>query len=403
MMLKKYIWFVIWAAALCSCSKTDETEIKPIKPNESQPLDTVYIKKAEATFDKMFELFWYDRMKIMYDKHPNILNANTNTSTYPYDLGYAFVWGYGSVLSAYNAIFQRSPSFSDFEKKYKNKIVDGLEIYYNTSKHPAAYACFPNDWDDRFYDDNVWLGIDLVELYNRTKDSWYLDKAKIIWTFILTGKDTVLGGGIYWKEGDKTTKNTCSNAPAAVLGLKLYQSTKDVSYLTTSKELYEWTKKNLQDPTDYLYWDCIKVSGTIEKSKFAYNSGQMIQAAALLYTITKNEKYLSEAKLVAESAYNYYFEKYTLPTGETITVLKKGSLWFNAIMFRGFAELHQIEKNMKYIAAFRQSLDYAWRYARDPQTGLFNSDFSGRTTDKEKDLLTQGGIIEMYARMATIQ
>ena len=149
--------------------------------------------------------------------------------------------------------------------------------------------------------------------------------------------------------------------------------------------------------------NCIKTSGVIEKPKFAYNSGEMIQAAALLYNITKNEKYLSEAKLVAESAYNYYFEKYTLPTGETIMVLKKGSLWFNAIMFRGFAELHQIEKNMKYITAFKQSLDYAWRYARDPQTGLFSADFTGRTIDNEKDLLTQGGIIEMYARMSTLK
>ncbi len=403
-MLKKYLCIAIWAAAICSCSTNNDPDIIPIKPAEKQPLDTAYIKKAEATFDKMFELFWYDRMKIMYDKYPNTLKTNTNQTSYPYEEGYAFVWGYGSVLSAYSAIFQRSPDFSNFEKKYKSKIIDGLEIYYNTSKKPAAYGSFPNDWDDRYYDDNIWLGIDLVELYDRTKDTWYLDKAKIIWKFILSGKDNVLGGGIYWKEEEaKTSKNTCSNAPAAVLGLKLYQSTRDEAYLTTAKEIYEWTKKNLQDPSDYLYWDSMKSDGTIEKWKFAYNTGQMIQAAALLYNITNNAKYLTDAKLSAESAYNYFFEKYTLPTGETITVLKKGSLWFNAVMFRGFAELNKIEKNMKYITAFKQSLDYAWRYAKDPQTGLFNSDFSGRTTDEKKDLLTQGGIIEMYARMATIQ
>jgi hypothetical protein len=403
MIIKKLFLLTVIAAALCSCNNNNEPDIIAKKPDAKQSVDTLYIKKAEATFDKMFELFWYDRMKIMYDKYPNLMATNTNTSSYPYEVGYAFVWGYGSVLSAYNTIFQHSPDFSNFEKKYKDKIKDGLEIYYNTSKKPAAYACFPNDWDDRFYDDNIWLGIDLVELYDRTKDTWYLDKAKIVWNFVLSGKDDVLGGGIYWKEGDKTSKNTCSNAPAAVLGLKLYQTTKDESYLNTSKEIYEWTKKNLQDPADHLYWDNIKTNGTIEKPKFSYNAGQMLQAAVLLYNVTKNEKYLNEARLIAESAYNYYFEKYSLPTGETITVLKKGSLWFHAIMFRGFAELHPVDKNMKYLSAFKQSLDHAWRYARDAQSGLFSSDMSGRTTDNEKDLLTQGGIIEMYARFATLQ
>ncbi len=397
-----YILLSLLALAFYGCSDDEQADITPTKPPVKGDIDSVYIQRAEATFDKMFELYWYNDMKIMYDKYPNLMKTNKNTSSYDYELGYAFVWGYGAVLSAYNTIFQHSPSSYEFQHKYKTKITNGLEIYYNTSKNPAAYACFANSWDDRFYDDNMWLGIDLVELYDKTKETWYLDKAKTIWTFLMSGKDNVLGGGIYWKEGEKNSKNTCSNAPAAVLGLKLYNSTKDNTYLETSKELYKWTKDNLQDKSDYLYWDNIKTNGTIEKPKYSYNSGQMLQAAVLLYNITKNETYLNEAKQIAESAHNYFFEKYTLTTGETITILKKGSLWFNAVMLRGFAELYQVDKDTKYITSFRQSLNHAWKYARDSQTGLFNSDLSGRTTDTEKDLLTQGAIIEMYARMATL-
>ncbi len=33
-------------------------------------------------------------------------------------------------------------------------------------------------------------------------------------------------------------------------------------------------KKNLQDSTDYLYFDNIRLDGKIGKAKFAYNSGQ---------------------------------------------------------------------------------------------------------------------------------
>ncbi len=397
------IWLAFFSLVFYCCSDNNDPDIIPIKPPEKSAFDTVYIQRAEATFDKLFELYWYNNMKIMYDKYPNLMATNNNTSGYHYELGYAFAWGYGAVLSAYNIVCQHSPSSYDFERKYKTKVIDGLEIYYNTSKKPAAYACFPNSWDDRFYDDNLWLGIDLVELYERTRDTWYLDKATTIWIFILSGKDNVLDGGIYWKEGEKNSKNTCSNAPAAVLAAKLYLATNDNTYLDTAKELYQWTKENLQDPIDYLYWDNIKTDGSIEKPKFAYNSGQMIQAAVLLYNITKNESYLTEARLVAESAHNYFFEKYNLPTGETINILKKGSLWFNAIMLRGFADLYLVDKNDKYIASFKQSLNCAWKYAKDPQTGLFNSDLSGRTTDAEKELITQGAIIEMYARMATLQ
>ncbi len=402
-MKKNCIWLLLFIMAFCGCSDEDDPVITPTKPTEKPALDTTSIKRAEVTFDKMFELYWYNNMKIMYDKYPNKMATNNNTSSYPYEEGYAFVWGYGAVLSAYNTVFQRSLSSYDFERKYKSKVIDGLEVYYNTSKNPAGYACFANSWDDRYYDDNVWLGIDLVELYDKTRDSWYLEKAKIVWKFIMSGKDNVLGGGIYWKEGERNSKNTCSNAPAVVFGVKLYAATQDNTYLDTAKELYEWTKKNLQDPSDYLYWDNIKTDGTREKPKYSYNSGQMLQGAVLLYNKTNNQTYLTDAKNIAESAHKYFFEKYTLPTYETITILKKGSLWFNAVMFRGFAELYLVDKDDKYISSFRQSLDHAWKYARDPQTGLFNSDLSGRTTDAEKELLTQGAIIEMYARVATLQ
>ena len=34
----------------------------------------------------------------------------------------------------------------------------------------------------------------------------YLEKAKLIWKFILSGKDDVLGGGVYWCEQKKESK-----------------------------------------------------------------------------------------------------------------------------------------------------------------------------------------------------
>lgn len=111
----------------------------------------------------------------------------------------------------------------------------------------------------------------------------------------------MLGGGIYWCEQKKFSKNTCSNAPASVLALKLYQTTRDEAYLQAGKDLYHWTQENLQDTVDYLYFDNKKLDGTIGKTKYQYNSGQMMQAAALMYGLTSDNRYLTDAQNLAKA------------------------------------------------------------------------------------------------------
>lgn len=88
---------------------------------------------------------------------------------------------------------------------------------------------------------------------------------------------------------------------------KTIQSNKRQQLFQKGKALYEWTKEHLQDSTDYLYFDNIRLDGKIGKAKFAYNSGQMMQSAALLYQLTNNPVYLKEAQSIAKECYNYFF------------------------------------------------------------------------------------------------
>lgn len=88
------------------------------------------------------------------------------------------------------------------------------------------------------------MGIDFTDAYLNTKEEKYLKKAQLIWKFIESGADDKLGGGIYWCEQKKVSKNTCSNAPASVFALKMFKAIRDSSYLIKGQELYEWTKKN---------------------------------------------------------------------------------------------------------------------------------------------------------------
>ena len=181
----------------------------------------------------------------------------------------------------------------------------------------------------------------------------------------------------------------------------MHQATQDNAYLKEGKELYEWTKKNLEDPKDHLYFDNISLNKKIGRAKFAYNSGQMMQAAALLYQTTKQKSYLKDAQNIAEACHKHFFTHFISPDGQIFRLLKKGNIWFTAVMLRGFIELYQIDHNKTYLTDFQKSLDYAWHHARD-ERGLFQTDWSGTDKNEKKWLLTQAAFIEMYGRLGGI-
>lgn len=311
---------------------------------------------------------------------------------------YAYLWPYSGSLSAQVARYEAKPSVA-IKKEIDGNVLVGLAAYYDT-RAPHGYASYVNTapLSDRFYDDNVWLGIDFTDLYLLTKEPQYLHKAKEIWSFVASGMDEKLGGGIYWCEQKKESKNTCSNAPSVVYLLKLYEATQEEEYLREAKALYLWTQKNLQDPTDYLYWDNINLAGVVEKTKYPYNAGQMLQAAALLYKLTQEKGYLTDAQRLAQASYAYFFRDFSPETGAPFKLLKTSNNWFIAVMMRGFVELYHIDANKTYLQAFQQNLSYAWGHMRD-KTGFFSQDWSGKKQPNRKALLDQFALIEMYARM----
>lgn len=128
----------------------------------------------------------------------------------------------------------------------------------------------------------------------------------------------------------------------------------------------------------------------------------MMQAATLLYQLTGEKNYLTDAQNIAQACHCYFFMDHTPKHGTPFKLLKKGDIWFTAVMLRGFIELYQADQNRTYLDSFNQSLDYAWEHARNEQ-GLFNTDFSGTTHNNRKWLLTQAAMIEMYARLANVK
>ncbi|KAA6301666.1 MAG: hypothetical protein EZS26_002131 [Candidatus Ordinivivax streblomastigis] len=314
---------------------------------------------------------------------------------------YSYLWPFSGSLSAVSALYEASKD-AQYLEILQTKVLPGLEEYWDTTRIPAGYASYIRTapTSDRFYDDNIWIGIDFTDLYLLTGEKNYLQKARSIWQFVESGSDDALGGGIYWCEQKKRGKNACSNAPAAVYALKLFEATNDSSFFYKGKKLYEWTEQHLKDTVDNLYYDNLKLNGKVDMKKYSYNSGQMIQAGALLYKITRHENYLLEAQQTALSCYHHFFRDFKpLEGGTSFRLVKKENVWFIAILFRGFCELYRVDNYKEYLDAFQKNMDYAWIHARE-ENGLFNSDWSGDSKDASKWLLTQTAMVEMYARLS---
>jgi len=361
-----------------------------------------FSERAQKTLDVVYNKYGGAENKLLIEKYPfdenfkaDYLNNNEQAGQ---QKKYAYLWPFSGSFSAVNALMELSKDKADHQKVLDQKVLVGLREYRDEQRVPVGYASYINSApaSDRFYDDNIWLGIDFTDSYIQTKKADYLKYAKEIWAFVKSGEDNKLGGGIYWCEQKKESKNTCSNAPAAVFALKLFEATNQKDYLNEGRRLYEWTKAGLQDPDDKLYWDNIHLNGKVDKAKYSYNSGQMLQAAALLYKLTKEKKYLIDAQQLAEACLSYFFQT---RDGIDFPVLKNSNVWFHAVMMRGYISLFEQDGNRKYMDIFAKNLDLAWHKMRD-QDGLFDADWTLEKPKKSKWLLDQCAFVEMYGRLA---
>ena len=385
-------------------SESVEAEGKPYLSLGTEPEPAIFLARADTVMSAMTSL-------MLNSPRSGVWNSSYPASTGPYWDGDAVVWGQGGAFSGFVAIREAAMSSNHFNEKYTamdDLLFQGINRFITTDNNIQAYAVYPANGNQRFYDDNVWIGIDMVNLYNQTGDSRYLDKAKMVWNYLMKGNDDALGGGIYWSEIPQSeTKHTCSTAPAAVLGAKLYLATNEQAYLDKAEALYKWLKEKLQDKTDYLYWDNINVNGiSIGKEKYSYNAGQPMQAAALLYKITKEKVYLTDAQNIARAAFLKWFGDYVSPSLKERINYIGGHTWFNAVTLRGFIELYKIDGERKYITAYEQTFSNLWLSDRGLNRSTYLLGYNhilGDELQTSWEVLHTGACVEILARLALLE
>ena len=161
----------------------------------------------------------------------------------------SYLWPMSGMFSSAVLMAKMDP---EKYRPYLDSMIVAEEQYYDTTRVPFAYQAYPARFDrvDRYYDDNGLVGIDYVDSWTVTKNPAHLEKAKQVFSFIISGWDDRFEGGVPWVEGKKDQKPACANGKALVLATKLHAATGDQYYLDTAIRFYRWIKKYLGN-TEY--------------------------------------------------------------------------------------------------------------------------------------------------------
>lgn len=240
-----------------------------------------------------------------------------------------------------------------------------------------------------YYDDNEWVGIELVRLYKLHHEAPALERAEQIMAFVMSGWQTdpklACPGGIPFSDAPgNSDRNTVTDGPAAELGAELYRITGNGTYLQFAQMAYEWVRRCLMSPSG-LYYDHIRLHGVIGQALWSYNQGSMIGAGVLLYQATGNSAFLFQARQTAKAALSYF----------TVQRLLGENPFFPAVYFRNLMYLDAVTHDPPGSRLAQSYIDSVWVSQR-LTSGLFVFG-----SPPSSQLLTQAAVAQIYALLST--
>lgn len=357
------------------------------------------------------EVDYKERAKELFDLiqiHYRISSGGLYKENYPQqagDLSYSYLWPYDGIVSGAALLTELGYSVGfeimvvNFDKYWRDNVAGNAIPGFGSSTNGTTGG------GTRFYDDNSIVGINLVDAYEITGNEVFLSRARQVVQFLKSGEDNVLGGALWWNEEQKnitgevnSNKPTCSNGYATQFLLRYYtvcEASEKADVLAFAKRLYAWLKTNLKD-TDHCYWNDMNNQGGINKTKWTYNTGVMIQNGVCLYRITGENSYLNDAVASAQGSYDYFVKT---RNGVTLSYPDHDP-WFNTKLLRAYIDLVPLHAKVdSYIKAYAKYINHGYDAAR-LTTGFFYEDWTGVSPNRYYSLLMQAAVVESYAALA---
>jgi hypothetical protein len=256
----------------------------------------------------------------------------------------------------------------------------GLPSYSGNVVPPAGAS---------YYDDNEWVGIELMRIYKLHHEAVALERAEQIMAFVTAGWQTnpklACTGGIPFSDSPSNTdRNTVTDGPAAELALQLYRATGNPAYLQFAEQAYEWVRACLMQPSQ-LYADHIRQHGVIDPTLWSYNQGSMIGAGVLLYQVTHDGAFLFQARQTAKAALAYF----------TLERLLAENPFFVSVYLRNQMYLDSVTHDPPGAHLAQAYINYVW-VNRRLSDGLFVWG-----VPPSSQLLVQAAAVQVYALLST--
>jgi len=271
----------------------------------------------------------------------------------------------------------------------------GLGHYFDPSEVSPTGAAQPPGYQSAvalplgsggatYFDDNAWVGLNLIHAYLLTSNRTYLTLAQNELNFIISGWDTNASdgcpGGVFWEDVAGSQRNTTANGAGAALALELDRLTGNTSDLAWATSMYQWVVTCLGTASG-LYNDHVNPNGSVNTAIWSYNQGVMVGAGVLLFQVTGNGTYLNQAQQTALAAVSYF--------GTGTALVNQGPA-FNAIYFRNLFLLNTVAPNAAYAAEAQSFASTMWAQ-RQAGTGLIDPQYGVNGT---------APMVEIYALLA---
>ncbi len=394
--MKKSILIILACLWTVSCSDGSEkwNPEGPEVPPGTDPTEVKYAARAKEMFDLIQVHYKNGTAGLYKESNPQQSGDPTFSYLWPYD---GLVSGAGLLTKlGYNVNYESM--VTNFDKYWIANGNNGIAGFGSSTNGTTGGGT-------RFYDDNSIVGINLVEAYEATQNVAFLNRARQVVDFLKTGEDDRLGGALWWNEDQKdqtgvsdSNKPACSNGYATQFLLRYYQicpAAEKADVLAFAKRLYTWLRTNLKD-TDNCYWNDLNNQGAVNKTKWTYNTGVMVQNGLCLYQITKEQSYLTEAKASADGAYDFFVKS----RNGLALAYPDHDPWFNTKLLIAYIDLAPLySKADQYIQTYIKFIDNGYEKART-DLGFFYEDWTSGAAKRYYSLLMQDAVVESYAAIA---
>jgi hypothetical protein len=228
------------------------------------------------------------------------------------------------------------------------RIIGSLHHYlaYNGVYHARVIPSL------RYFDDNNWVALDLIDASQLLHDASLLTIAERIFKWDVSGWDSAKGGGIIWADGH-SDRPTVSTAPAITIGIRLAAITHDSYYSTWAMRFYAWMNSVMRAPSG-LYYDHIDPQGRIDRDTVSYNQGVMIDANLALAAYTHQAQYISQARAIAAATARAFPRPWR----------NRGNYAaFDALYFESLAHLNAVAPGAASMAPVQSYVNWEWPVA----------------------------------------